>query len=124
MGKGQRLTVIEERIMKVLWSLECGAVKDIINGYNNPKPKYTTMATQLDILVRKGVIKRQKIGNVYEYSPRLEEKSYVEGLLDDIVVNYYANSYLDLISSQIYRFLSDEEVKLLFEQVKSQRKIN
>ena len=49
------LTRGEEEVMQILWSIGSGVVNDIIARMEEPKPKYTTVATFIKILENKGL---------------------------------------------------------------------
>jgi BlaI family penicillinase repressor len=44
------LTKAEAEIMKILWQLKKGFIKDILAKMDDPKPAYTTVATFVKIL--------------------------------------------------------------------------
>ena len=46
----KELTKAEEQIMQVLWRLEKGFVKDVIDCLPDPKPAYNTVSTIVRIL--------------------------------------------------------------------------
>lgn len=48
------LTRAEAEIMKILWQLERAFIKDILAQMKEPKPAYTTVATFIRILEKKG----------------------------------------------------------------------
>ena len=39
------LTKAEEKIMNILWDIERGFIKDIIEQYPDPKPPYNSVST-------------------------------------------------------------------------------
>jgi len=39
------LTKAEEKIMKILWRIGEGFIKDVIDQYPNPKPPYNSVST-------------------------------------------------------------------------------
>jgi len=47
------LTKAEEQVMQVLWTLEQGFLKDIMEAMPEPKPHPNTVSTILKILVEK-----------------------------------------------------------------------
>ena len=51
-----KLTRAEEQIMHILWQLEKGFIKDILEEFDDPKPAYTTVATVVKILEKKGFV--------------------------------------------------------------------
>ena len=41
----KKLTRGEEEVMQILWQLGAGSINDLIAAMQEPKPKYTTIAT-------------------------------------------------------------------------------
>ena len=60
------LTKAEHQVMLILWGLKekGGFTNDILRGYEEPKPAYTTLATFLKILSNKGFVKSSKVGSM------------------------------------------------------------
>lgn len=85
----ERLTPAEEQVMLKLWKLQKGAVKEIQELYQNPKPAYNTTSTIVRILERKKFIKHQSVGRGYIYSPKISREKYREYLLKHLLVFYY-----------------------------------
>ena len=54
--KSTELTRGEEEIMQILWRLGDAVVNEIIAQTEEPRPKYTTVATFLKILENKGFV--------------------------------------------------------------------
>ena len=49
----KKLTRGEEEVMQILWQLGAGSINDLIAAMQEPKPKYTTIATFVKILETK-----------------------------------------------------------------------
>jgi len=47
------LTRAEEQIMQILWKIEKGFIKDILDHFDEPRPAYTTVATFMKILEKR-----------------------------------------------------------------------
>ncbi|OQY00185.1 MAG: transcriptional regulator, partial [Bacteroidetes bacterium 4572_128] len=56
------LTKAEEQIMKILWKIKKGFVKDIISHFKMPKPAYNTVSTIVRILERKNFVSHKVYG--------------------------------------------------------------
>ena len=63
------LTKAEEQVMQVLWDLEEGFLKDIVEAMPDPKPAYNTVATIIRILVEKDFIQYKTYGKSNLYKP-------------------------------------------------------
>lgn len=57
----KKLTRGEEEVMQILWQLGAGSINDLIAAMQEPKPKYTTIATFVKILENKGYGTGQKL---------------------------------------------------------------
>lgn len=47
------LTKAEEQIMQILWHLKEATVKEVVEGFEDTPPAYTTVATVLKVLEKK-----------------------------------------------------------------------
>jgi len=87
------LTKPEEQIMQVLWTLEKGYVKDIIERLPEPKPAYNTVSTIVRILESKGYVGHMAIGKSHEYFPLLAKSEYTRKYFKIFLNNYFGNSF-------------------------------
>ena len=87
------LTKAEEKAMQILWSIEKGLIRDVVNGYEEPKPAYTTVATIFKILEKKGFVGRTPIANSHEYYPLIQKEEYTHGFMKSFVKNYFSDSF-------------------------------
>ena len=92
-SKITRLTRAEEQVMQILWDLEAANVKKIVNGFDLPKPAYTTVATVLKVLEKKEFVSHEKKGNVLFYSPLVNKNEYTKFQLSNLLVNYFNGSF-------------------------------
>ena len=93
----QQLTKAEERIMRILWDIEKGFVKDIIEHFPDPKPPYNTVSTIIRILDQKGVVGHKSYGNSYQYYPLISKDEYSHKFMKKFVKNYFENSFENLV---------------------------
>ncbi len=92
------LTKAEEEIMQVLWDLERGFVKDVIEQLPEPKPAYNTVSTIVRILEKKGFVDHNAYGKTHEYFPLITKEEYSQKYLKNFVSGYFENSYKQLVS--------------------------
>jgi BlaI family transcriptional regulator, penicillinase repressor len=92
----QRLTRAEEQIMQVLWDLEKGLVRDVIDKLPSPKPAYNTVSTVIRILEKKGFVGHKAYGTTYEYFPLINKEDYTSVHLSYLMKNYFNNSFPEL----------------------------
>lgn len=72
----EKLTYQEEETMRFIWHLGPCFVKEIVACYDEPKPPYTTVASIVNNLKRKGYLKAEKFGNTYRYTPLVAQEEY------------------------------------------------
>jgi predicted transcriptional regulator len=94
----KRLTKAEEQIMQILWDINQGFVKDIIEHLPDPKPAYNTVSTIVRILEKKGFVSHNAFGNSHEYYPTISKKAYTEAYLNSIIKDYFSDSFKEMVS--------------------------
>ena len=95
----ERLTQPEEDALHVLWPLPSGGfVKEILGGLPTPRPPYTTLASTLRNLERKGYVRSEKLGNSYRFVPLISADDYQRRSLGTLVQQHFQNSYKELVS--------------------------
>jgi BlaI family transcriptional regulator, penicillinase repressor len=94
----ERLTKAEEPIMRILWEIEKGFVKDILSRLPDPKPPYNTVSSVIRILVKKGFVSFKTYGKTYEYYPAISRASYKRYELSALIANYFDGSHQQLVS--------------------------
>jgi len=87
------LTKAEEQVMQILWELREGVVKDVVDGFDEPKPAYTTVATVLTVLEKKGFAARRKVGNVNLFIPEISKKEYTGFQFKSLLSDYFNGSF-------------------------------
>lgn len=93
-----KLTHQEEEVMLVIWTYGQGFIKDYLEKLPDPKPPYTTLASIVKNLERKGYLSGKRYGNTYEYSPLVTEENYKKHFISGVVSNYFENSYKEMVS--------------------------
>ena len=94
----KELTRAEEQVMQVLWEIEKGFVKDILEKLPAPKPAYNTVSTIIRILEKKGFVGYQAYGKSHEYYPLVAKQAYTRSYLNNFVGNYFGGSFQQLVS--------------------------
>ena len=69
------LTKAEEQIMHILWQLEQGFIKDILEGFDDPKPAYTTVATVVKNPGKERFCRHREYGNAHQFYPLISKTS-------------------------------------------------
>lgn len=88
----QRLNKTELRLLKHLWRIEKGYLKDIEAAYDEPKPAYTTISTLLSRMEKKGYIGFEKTGRDKLYYPILKKNEYFKNQIAGMVSGFFNNS--------------------------------
>ena len=118
----QKLGKREEQIMQVVWQQKEVFIKDITAALPEPKPHYNTVATIVKILVEKGFLEAEKLGNTYRYSALVPLNEYREQDVATIKRKYFGNSFSKMITHFAKEEnLSDEELDELVRIIKSQK---
>lgn len=94
----EKLTMQEEEAMIYIWDLGDCFVKDVVAKYKKPHPPYTTVASIIKNLERKEFVKAKRFGNTYQYSPLIKESEYKKSFMNNVVRNYFENSYKEMVS--------------------------
>jgi predicted transcriptional regulator len=89
----KQLTKAEEQVMQILWDLKEGVVKQVVEGFNENKPAYTTVATVLNVLEKKGFVSHRKIGNTNLFAPAVSKQEYTKVQFSSLLKNYFNGSF-------------------------------
>jgi predicted transcriptional regulator len=117
------LTKSEEQVMQILWRLQQGFLKDILENSPEPKPHSNTVATILKILVEKGFVDYETQGRNNLYRPRISKSEYGKKSINQLVKGYFEGSPARLVSQFVTdNKLSQEELEALLQQIKSLKK--
>lgn len=94
----EKLTFQEEEVMLVIWQLKEGVIKDFLNAMDEPRSPYTTLASIVKNLEKKGYVNSKRYGNTYVYTPAIDENEYKNRFLSRVVRNYFENSYKEMVT--------------------------
>jgi len=97
-NKTRVLTPLERRIMRVLWEGGAGNVQKVLQGLTGePQLAYTTVQTTLNILQRKGKVRRKLVGRAYEYSAIVSQEAADSHAVRDVLQKVFQGSVNDLL---------------------------
>jgi BlaI family transcriptional regulator, penicillinase repressor len=117
------LTKAEEQVMQVLWKLQHGFLKDILESSPEPKPHSNTIATILKILIEKGFVDYEVQGRNNLYRAKVTKAEYGKKTINQLVKGYFEGSPVKLVSQFVNdNKLSLEELESLLQQIKSSKK--
>ena len=119
----EKLTHQEEEVMLVIWNKRRGTIKDFLEELPEPRPPYTTVASVVKNLDRKGYLSSEKIGNTYLYTPRISKNEYKKKFLSGIVKSYFSDSYKEMVSFFAHENkLSEEDLRQIIEMIEREKK--
>lgn len=94
----RELTRAEEQVMQILWGIEKGFVKDVLEKMAEPKPAYNTVSTIIRILERKGFVKHEAFGKSHKYYPVVSKDEYRSFSIKNLLSGYFGGSFTRLAS--------------------------
>ncbi len=96
--EAQVLTPLELEIMQVLWHAGPSNVQAVQEGLGG-NLAYTTVQTMLNVLHRKGKVKRTLNGRAFEYQAVLSKDKALSHAVGDLVDRMFGGSAEDLVMS-------------------------
>ena len=109
------LTPLELEIMKVLWESGPANVQAVQQNLGRDLA-YTTVQTMLNILCRKGHVKRTLKQKAYVYRPSISRTEVVKQTIGDVVERFFGGSATSLVMSLVEtKHLKREDVERLRE---------
>lgn len=122
-----QLTKAEEQVMRYLWNLEKGYLKNILDEFPDPKPATTTIATLLKRVIDKGFVGYNQHGSNREYFPLVKKTEYFSKQVNSMIKDYFNNSasqFASFFTNETNLNLTDlEEIKQLVEKkIKTKKK--
>ena len=119
----QKLAKREEQIMQACWHLGKAFIKEIIAELPDPKPHYNSVATMVRILEEKGFLGHEALGNTFQYYPVISKEQYQNHAFDDIVKQYFNNSYPRMLAYFAKeQKISRDELNEILALIQSQKK--
>lgn len=116
----QGLTPLELEIMNVLWETGPAAVQTVQSNLKTRELAYTTVQTMLNVLHRKGKVKRRLKDRAFFYQPVLTRESAVKQALGDMLEKFFGGSADSLVLNLIEtRRLTPERLARLQEMIEA-----
>jgi BlaI family penicillinase repressor len=100
------LTKAEEQLMQIVWQIEKGFVKDVMDYLPEPKPAYNTVSTIIRILEVKGFIGHEAFGKAHQYYPLISKEDYKRHATEKLLGGYFENS----VESMFSFFVKEEKM--------------
>ena len=113
----EKLSQQEEEAMQAVWKVGEGSIKTFLENIASPPP-YTTLASTIKNLEKKGYLTSRMVGNAYLYRPAISEDEYKKKFMNGFVRDYFANSYKELVNFFIEeKKLSARELKEIIDLI-------
>jgi predicted transcriptional regulator len=114
----EKLTQQEEEAMMIIFKVGEANIKTFLDELPDPRPPYTTLASTVKNLEKKGFLKSRLVGNTYLFKPAMVEEEYKKNYMSSVVKNYFADSYKDLVNFFVeQKKLSPKELKDIIEMI-------
>jgi BlaI family penicillinase repressor len=119
----EKLTLQEEEAMLAIWQIGKGFIKDFMDVLPEPKPPYTTLASTVKNLERKGYLVSERFANANRYSAKVKEVEYKKRFMSGFVNNYFQSSYKELVAFFAKdKKISAEELKEIINLIENPEK--
>jgi predicted transcriptional regulator len=118
----EKLSRQEEEAMQAIWKTGEGNIKLFLENLPTGAMPYTTLASTIKNLEKKGFLSSRLVGNAYLYKPLVTEDEYKKKFMNGFVKDYFADSYKQLVSFFIEeKKLSAKELKELVELIEKSK---
>lgn len=118
----ERLTAQEEETMLYIWKLGPCFVRDILNEMPEPRQPYTTIASIVRNLDKKGYVTAKKFGPITQFTPKVKEAQYKRTFMSKVVKDYFTGSYKEMVSFFVRdRKLSKDDLEDLMRQIEDEK---
>ena len=115
----EKLTHTEEETMQAVWRTGEGNVKAFMEHLDESLP-YTTVASTIKNLEKKGYLVSRLVGNAYLYKPAISEEDYKKRFMGNVVKEYFDNSYKELVNFFVeQKKLSAKELKEIINMIEN-----
>ena len=110
----ETLTKYEEALMRIFWNLKRALVRDVLNELPDPKPPYTTLASNIKLLEKKGFLEHKTYGNILEYFPTISQSDFRKTSFNELVEDYFEGSVENVLSFMVKeKGLSEKDMEEL-----------
>lgn len=117
----EKLTHTEEETMQAVWRTGEGNIKTFMENMDQPSP-YTTVASTIRNLEKKGYLNSRLAGNAYLYKPAVSEDDHKKKFMGKVVKEYFDNSYKELVNFFVeQKKLSARELKEIIELIEKRK---
>jgi predicted transcriptional regulator len=104
----KEITKAQEDLLKALWEIGEGAISDVLDSLDEPRPAYNTVATVIKVLEKKGYVSHKTFGKTHVYFAVISKKEYAQHLMKDTFKGLFNGSLNLMVSS----FVKNKDVSL------------
>ncbi|HEY7922016.1 MAG TPA: BlaI/MecI/CopY family transcriptional regulator [Vicinamibacteria bacterium] len=116
------LTPQELELMKLVWSRGQATVRDVYEVMRaERRVAYTTVMTMLNVLEKKGHLKKKVAGRSFVYRPTRPQRQVIGGMVREFVERVFGGSAEPLLVHLVEERLSPEELDALARRIKEKR---
>jgi predicted transcriptional regulator len=119
----EKLTLQEEELMQVIWQYGEGSIKTFLQEFPDPRPPYTTIASTIKNLEKKGYVTSRMLGNSFIYSSIVTEEDYKQNFMQGFIRNYFNNSYKEMVNFFVQqKQLKSKDLQEIIEMIETKNK--
>lgn len=123
-------TELELEILKILWNTSPLSVREVREHLEDQADRsltHSTVITMLNIMHRKGYLKRKKVGKSFLFSPKINKTKVTGGMVGDLLSRVFEGSAEAMVLNLLETTdLDGEELaeirKLINRKVREQKK--
>ena len=126
MGNLPHVTAAELRVLKVLWKLGSGAVRDVLTqleAEGDDPPAYTTVMTLMNQLATKGALEVDKSRQPYIYAPAVQREQVLGDRLRQFLSQVFDGQAGELVMRLVQEAdLSPEDLRRIEAQIEEKER--
>ena len=108
--------------MKLVWSRGQATVRDLYEALREERRvAYTTVMTMMNVLERKGHLKKKAAGRSFVYRPTRPQRQVMGGMVRVFVERVFGGSAEPLLVHLVEERLSPEELDALAKRIREKR---
>lgn len=85
------MSELEQEVMAIIWNCTPCSVRDVMKKLSNKKLAYTTIATILYRLYKKGIVTRKGQGISFIYSPKVTKETYAKQFAQSFMKKFFSS---------------------------------
>jgi predicted transcriptional regulator len=116
------LTPQELELMKLVWSRGQATVRDVYEALlEERRIAYTTVMTMMNVLEKKGHLKKKAAGRSFLYRPTRPQRQVIGALVREFVERVFGGSAEPLLVHLVDERLGPEELDALAKRIRDKR---